>query len=40
METLIARMLIAAEVAPRSELIVDYDGRELTLGTEQPYSVR
>ena len=39
-ETLIARMLIAAEVAPRSELIVDYDGRELTLGTEQPYSVR
>ncbi len=39
-ETLIARKLIADEVAPRSELIVDYDGNELTLAAEQPYQVR
>ena len=39
-ETLIARRIIAGEIAPRSELIVDYDGQDLTLGTEQPYSVK
>ena len=38
-ETLIARKLIAEDVRPRTQLIVDYDGIKLTISNEEDYTV-
>ena len=38
-ETLIARKIIAEDILPRTELIVDYDGEKLFIQTEAPYTV-
>ncbi|MEE8705317.1 MAG: ATP-dependent chaperone ClpB [Oscillospiraceae bacterium] len=34
-ETLIARKMIAGEIAPRSTIVVDYDGKELTASSQK-----
>ncbi|MBO5570397.1 MAG: ATP-dependent chaperone ClpB [Clostridia bacterium] len=39
-ETLIARKIIADSVEPRTEIIIDYNGQQLTADTERPYEVR
>ena len=38
-ETLIARKLIAEDVQPRTELLVDYDGDKLVIDSEPEYTV-
>ena len=38
-ETLIARKIIADDVAPRSELVIDYDGNDLTVSSEAEYTI-
>ena len=38
-ETLIARKLIAEDVQPRTELLVDYDGDKLVIDAEPEYTV-
>lgn len=39
-ETLIARKIIADSVEPRTEIIIDYNGQQLTADTERTYEVR
>ena len=39
-ETLIARKIIADAVEPRTEIIIDYNGQQLTADTERTYEVR
>ena len=34
-ETLVARKMISEDLAPGTELVIDYDGRDLTVSTEK-----